>query len=88
MNHLDDAEFTARHRSSKAPLWRKYPAAAAGMMVRQRSDLPNASFNPEATQAMTRQQVLVAPPREMAAVVFARHGIKHPKPKANEAEGR
>ena len=93
-------EFTAMHRASSMSKWR-YAAAAAMLIVglgiwwsQKRTDLPNASFTPGATRPMTQQQVCVAlaqddertAPRDMAAVVFTRYGIKDPKPKAYEVD--
>ena len=93
-------EFTALHRGRRTPIW-QYAAVAAMVVVgvgvwwsQKRTDLPNASFTPGATRPMTQQQVCVAlaqdddrtAPREMAVAVFARYGIKDPKPRAYEVD--
>jgi len=72
MKLLDYAEFTNLHRGLKVPVSKDAAVAAR--------------FTPGMTPPMT-QQLCVALPRKMSEVAFARLGIKHPKPKAFEAEG-
>jgi len=73
MKLLDYAEFTNLHRGLKVPVSKDAAVAAR--------------FTPGTTPPMTQQQLCVALPRKSSAVAFARLGIKHPKPKAFEAEG-
>ena len=95
-------EFTALHRGGWGAGWGRYAAAAAlvvvgGMglwLLRGRTDLPDAALTPGATRPMTQAEVCVAAaqddeqraPREMAAEVFARYGIRNPAPRAYEVD--